>query len=116
MDKSRLILPISVLLGTAILGGAYYGVQATKQVSIEKQEATKNRQDQAEREKENARADLKLKQDNCEALSSGVKQKWNNALGVTYDDKLWKDCVVTYTDTETGEVRTSPLKFMQDVK
>jgi hypothetical protein len=41
-------------------------------------------------------------------------KKWNNVIGVTYDNDIWKDCVVTYTDPKTGEVKTSPLKSMQD--
>ena len=51
---------------------------------------------------ENERAELKLKQDECNALSSGIKQRWGNVVGVTYDGEFWKGCVVTYMDTKTG--------------
>ena len=37
-------------------------------------------------------------------------------MGVTYDNDFWKECVVTYTDTKTGEVETSPLRLMQTNK
>lgn len=38
MDKSKLILPITILLGCIILGGFYYASQLSKQKSIEKQQ------------------------------------------------------------------------------
>lgn len=38
MDKNKLILPISILLGCIILGGFYYASQLSKQQSIEKQQ------------------------------------------------------------------------------
>lgn len=66
-------------------------------------------QDQKNLELEN-----KIKE--CESLSSGVMKKWSNVMGVTYDDKLWEECVVTYTDAETRKVETSPLRFMQTNK
>jgi hypothetical protein len=38
MDKNKLILPISILLGCIILGGFYYTSESNKQASIEKQQ------------------------------------------------------------------------------
>ena len=43
-------------------------------------------------------------------------KKWNNVVGVTYDNEAWQECVVTYTDPDTGEIETSPLRFMKDTK
>ncbi|MDO8486208.1 MAG: hypothetical protein Q7S77_00715 [Candidatus Staskawiczbacteria bacterium] len=37
MDKHKLILPVSIILGCIILGGFYYASQLNKQSSIEKQ-------------------------------------------------------------------------------
>lgn len=39
MDKHKLILPISILLGCIILGGFYYASEASKRRAIEKQRA-----------------------------------------------------------------------------
>ena len=105
-DKlNKLTLPATILIASIILGGFYFASQVNKQQSIEKQQEAKN-----------ALENLKLKQDECNALSSGVKEKWNNVVGVAYDDDFWKECVVTYTDTETGEVKIWPLKFMKTKK
>lgn len=105
-DKlNKLTLPATILIASIILGGFYFASQVNKQQSIEKQQEAKN-----------ALENLKLKQDECNALSSGVKEKWNNVMGVTYDDDFWKECVVTYTDTKTGQVKISPLKFMETNK
>ncbi len=37
MNKNQLILPVSILLASLILGGFYYATQLSKQKSIEKQ-------------------------------------------------------------------------------
>jgi hypothetical protein len=51
MDKNKLILPVSILLGCIILGGFYYVSEVNKQKSIEKQQQielqAKTAQDQA---------------------------------------------------------------------
>lgn len=116
MDKNKLILSVSIVLGAIILGGFFYAIQVNKQQSIERQQELKLQDDRRQQEAENALEDLKLKQDECKTLAAGVMKKWNNVMGVTYDDKVWKDCVVTYTDPETGEIKTSPLRLMQATK
>lgn len=45
MDKHKLILPVSILLGCIILGGFIYASQINKQKSIEKQQAIKLQED-----------------------------------------------------------------------
>ncbi len=116
MDKHKLILPISILIGCIVLGGFIYASQVIKQQSIEKQQSIKLEDDKQQQDIDNARADLKLKQDECKALQAGVMEKWNNVMGVTYDNGFWKECVVTYTDTKTGEVNTAPLSTMKTNK
>ncbi len=106
---NKISLPATILIVGVILGGFYYMSQINKQNSIE-------RQQQLELEAERKKTEEQLKQKECESLSDGVKKRWNNVMGVTYDGGLWKECVVTYTDTETGEVEVSPLRFMQDVE
>lgn len=110
------MLPMIILVASTILGGFIYASQVNKQRSIELQQETKLQEDRRQQELVNAREELKLKQDECKTLSSGVMKKWNNVMGVTYDNDAWKECVVTYTDPKTGEVKTSPLRFMEDTK
>lgn len=105
MNKTNKLLPATIIIASLILGGFFYASQINKQESIERQQKA-----------ENALEDLKLKQDECKALSAGVMKKWNNVMGVTYDKSQWRECVVTYTDTKTGEVVTTPLRFMQEEK
>ncbi|HRY37073.1 MAG TPA: hypothetical protein P5230_04380 [Candidatus Magasanikbacteria bacterium] len=114
MDKQKLILPVSILFGFLILGTFIYISQVNKQNSIEKQQRVQLQEEKQQQDLKNTIEELKLKQENCKSLSSGVMKKWNNVMGVTYDNDFWKECVVTYTDTETGEVNTSPLSAMKD--
>jgi len=117
MDKlNKLYLPATIIVASLILGGFFYASQVNKQQSIERQQDIKLQEDRQQQDFKNTLDQLKLKQDECEALSTGVKKKWNNVVGVKYDDDLWKECVVIYTDTKTGEIETSPLRFMQDTK
>jgi len=116
-DKiNKLTLPATIIIASIILGGFFYASQVNKQQSIEKQQQIKLQDDRQQQEVKNALEDLKLKQDECKALSAGVMEKWNNVMGVVYDDDIWKECVVIYTDTETGEIETTPLRFMQTSK
>jgi nitrogen fixation-related uncharacterized protein len=116
MRNNKLTLPISILMGCIILGGFFYKIQIEKQASIERQQERQLQDDRLQKNINNALEELKLKQKECESLSAGVIKKWNNVMGVTYDNDVWKACVVTYTDTKTGEVETSPLEFMQNSK
>jgi len=103
--KSNLAISGAIVIGAISLAVAFYLVQVDKRESIERQQIT-----------ENKRAELATKQKECESLSSGVKDQWNNVVGVTYDSEFWEECVVTYTDTKTGEIQTSPLRLMKDAK
>jgi len=107
-------LPIAIVIAAVVLAVGLYAVQYNKQESIERQQQRDLREDRAQTTAENERAELMSKQDECRSLSSGVMKQWNNVIGVTYDDELWEECVVTYTDTETGEIETAPLRLMQD--
>jgi uncharacterized protein YaiL (DUF2058 family) len=125
MDKSKLILPISILLASLILGGFFYASQINKQQSIEKQQRLKLMQDlkieqekaeRIEREKQ-AEADEERAKENfsnnlkCQTLLKDLKQRWNNVAGIYYDE--WRNtCIVKYV--EEGEIKEAPLENMQD--
>lgn len=116
LDKNKLILPIAIVLGCLILGGVFYMIQVNKQKSIEKQQQAEQTAKNIQQAIDNKIQELLLKQKECESLSGGVMKKWNNVMGVTYDEKLWEECIVTYTNTKTGEVESSPLRLMQTNK
>lgn len=104
-----------LILGLIIAYSFYHALVIRPDIERERKDAEQAKEEIA-KELENKRAESKLKQEECESLSDGVRKRWSNAIGVTYDAELWQECVVTYTDTKTGEIKTSPLKFMQDVK
>lgn len=99
---NKLSLPVTILIVGIIMSGSIYASQLSKQKSIEKQQ-------QNDRQQQENKDDLKIKQSECNTLSNGVKEKWNNVIGVTYSE-LWKECVVTYIDEKMGGIiRTLPL-------
>ncbi|MFH1048549.1 MAG: hypothetical protein V1732_02705 [Patescibacteria group bacterium] len=73
MDKNKLVLPITILLASIILGGFYYVDYLNKQ--------------QAEVFSNNLR---------CQNLLKDLKQKWDNIFGIYYSKEL-NTCVVKYT-------------------
>ncbi len=117
MNKlNKLSLPTTIIISSLILGVFFYATEVNKQNSIERQQRIKLQDDKQQQEAKNALEDLKLKQDECRELSIGVMKKWNNIMGVTYDNEVWEECVVTYTNSETGEIETSPLSLMKTNK
>jgi hypothetical protein len=121
MDKHKLLLPISILLGCIVLGGFFFATQVIKQRSIEKQQQielrvkieadrVKAEQDAADKETQKATESFNnnLK---CQTLLKDLKQRWNNVVGIYYSD--WQNtCIVKYT--EKGETEESPIEYMQD--
>lgn len=116
MDKHKLILPVSIILGTLIMGGFWYLSQMNKQESIERQQWIEL-QAKAESEK------VKLEKDNadeifsnnlkCQTLLKDLKQRWNNVVGIYYSD--WQNtCIVKYTNK--GEIEEGPMEDMEDAK
>lgn len=95
--KEEISIPLAIIIGSFFIASSFYFIQIQKQKSIENQQEIKN------------------KREECESLSSGVRDQWGNVMGVTYDDTL-DECVVTYTDHETGEVKTSPLNSMSTIE
>lgn len=125
MDKNKLILSISILLAGLIVGGFIYASQINKQKSIERQQELKLmqdlriEQDRAERDKQEKQAEAdeaKTKENfsnnlKCQTLLKDLKQRWNNVVGIYYDE--WQNtCIVKYT--EKGEVKEGAIESMQD--
>lgn len=115
MDKHKLILPISILIASIILGGFFYASQLNKQESIERQQEIKlqNSKQIIETKAEQDRIDKNFSNNlKCQTLLKDLKQRWNNVVGIYYSE--WQNtCIVKYTDE--GEVEEAPIESMQDV-
>ena len=117
LKEKNILYPAAIVIGCIVLAVAFYLVQVDKRQSIERQQDIENQRAAEELQ----RSDLAAKERECESLASGLKSKWNNVIGVTYDADgvgFWggTGCVVTYTDAKTGEVKKSPLSSMQTIK
>ncbi len=94
MDKNKLVLPISILLGCLILGGFYYMSQVNKQQSIEKQQQidlqAKKEADQVKAEQDKLKAEQDKKEyiakrkTDCLAIYKTESDKWNNTTRWEY--------------------------------
>lgn len=114
MKNIKLTLPVTILLGCIILGGFFYVSQINKQKSIERQQILKQMEDRrmedakAEQEKAKETFSNNLK---CQTLLKDLKQRWNNVVGIYYDETL-NTCIVKYT--KKGETEEAPIENMQD--
>lgn len=114
MQKEKLILPVSILLASLVLGGFFYASQINKQESIERQQRIKISEDKRTQEAETKKEEEeKVFANNlkCQSLLKEIKQRWYNVVGIYYDSYL-NTCIVKYTDN--GEVEESPIEDMQD--
>ena len=90
MDRSKLVLPITILIASIILGGFYYASQVNKQKSIERQQQIKL---QENRRLEKARAEQKHKEyiakrkSECYDIEQRERKNYNNVDGSFYDEK-----------------------------
>ncbi len=102
MDKHKIILPISILLGCIILGGFFYAIQVNKQKSIERQQQIDLRAKQAElqvkAEQDKKEYIVKRKKD-CYDLETSERKKFNNTKSSAYDEEA-DTCIVTYAVTD----------------
>lgn len=105
MDKNKLVLAVSILLGCIILGGLIYATQVIKQRSIEKQQLIELRmkaaQDQVKAEQDKKEYVVKRKKD-CYDLETSERKKWNNVDGSYYDEQN-DVCVVRYVNEKWRE-------------
>jgi len=129
MDKNKLVLPISILLGCIILGGFLYAIQINKQQSIEKQQQiglqAKAKLDEAKAEADKAKVEKDKADDafannlKCQDLLTDLKKRWNNVVGIYYQEPTENvfgvtqgTCIVKYT--VNGEVEEGRVEDMQD--
>lgn len=89
----KVFVPLSIIIGSTIIGGFYYYAQINKQDSIE-------RQNQAEltSEKEKYAREFSASQKNsCLDIYKQESTKWNNTNGWRYDEDA-DDCYIQYKE------------------
>jgi nitrogen fixation-related uncharacterized protein len=100
MEKKKLILPVSIILGCVIIGGFIYASQANKQESIERQQLIKI---QADKEVEKTKSEMEQKKyiadrkTDCLNIYKTESDKWNNAKGWRYNETD-DECLIRYKD------------------
>ncbi len=113
MERDKLILPVSIVLSSILLGGIFYTVQIKKQESIEFQQKLKIVEDRgirlekADKDEREANFTNNLK---CQALLKDLRNRWNNVVGIYYDTTQ-NTCIVKYT--KNGKVEESDVEYMQ---
>ncbi len=90
-NNFKLSIPLAIILGCLILGGAFYMIQASKQKSIEKQQ-----QIELELKKEADKQDnITKRRSECLQIYKTESDKWNNTRSYEYvpEDDI---CYVSY--------------------
>jgi len=114
--KSKLILPISILSASIILGGFLYASQVNKQRSIERQQRIKlvaeKQEAEIKAEQENKEVETKAEQENkeyiakrkgeCYKLYEKESEKWNNEDSYSYNE-IKDVCTITYKNKDWKE-------------
>jgi len=105
-NKNKLIMPITILLASIILGGFYYASQINKQKSIERQQEIKIEEDKkAEDAKQQAVDQQQQKEyvakrrNDCLQVYKTENQKWNNVDSYEYKENN-DNCSVLYASQE----------------
>lgn len=85
MDKQKLLLPVTVLLGCIILGGVYYDVELNKQHSIERQQQLDLQQKQADQKAKDVSDKVKAEQEQAQAQQDQTnkdapRQRYNDCM------------------------------------
>jgi SAM-dependent MidA family methyltransferase len=99
---------VGIIVAVVLCGWLIYQSRINKQESIERQQQIELK---AKAEKENADRvfENNLK---CQDLLKDLKQRWNNVVGIYYDEFL-NTCIVKYT--KNGKVEEAPIENMQDI-
>ena len=117
MDKSKLVLAISILLGCIILGGFFYASQINKQQSIERQQQIDIREKQAELQAKIKADQTQADKDKADATFSNnlkcqtlLKGLGSNVVGIYYSE--WQNtCIVKFT--KNGETQEAPIENLE---
>ncbi|MCU0680140.1 MAG: hypothetical protein MUF50_02430 [Planctomycetes bacterium] len=124
MNKQRLILPISILLGCVILGGFIYASQTNKQQSIEKQQRLdldiKQKELQIKKESDQLKVEWDKKEyiakrkKECYDLYLQEKKNWNNVKDFSYSE-VRDVCLVKYLLDEPIKTKDECWKIIASI-
>lgn len=115
MDKNKLILPITILAASIILGGFFYAGQINmkrfiaQELKIKAQIDSQAEQARAEKEQTDKLFNNYIK---CQTLFVALKQKWNNMVDIYYNE-AGNNCIVKYTVND--ETEEAPFEEMRDI-
>jgi len=121
IDKSKLILSISILLTSIILGSFYYVSQVNKQQSIERQqrlEVEQQRLELQEKIKWSNREYIAKRKGECYDIYLKERKNWNNVKDFSYSE-VRDVCIIKYQSKEPakkGEECEKMLKSIAEIK
>ena len=106
MDKNKLVLPVTILLASIILGGFYYSGEINKQQSIERQQEIKLQEDRGVEEakaEQNKKEYIAKRKSECYDIYEKERDEYDNVVNGKYDEEK-SVCIITYsTDKYKGE-------------
>lgn len=122
MDKTnKLLLPVTILIASIILGGFFYASQVNKQRSIEKQLEIKLQEDgriEGAKAEQNKKEYITKRRNECYNIYLQEKKDWTNVSAFEYSE-LRDICIVRYKSSEpakTGEECEEMIKNIWDIK
>lgn len=121
--KNNIMLPVSILVGSCIIGAFLYFAQVKKQELEFRQKESELQQKESElQQKINEEEILREKEMEdkkfmnnlkCQDLLTDLKKRWSNIVGIYYSEER-NTCIVKYIDN--GEVEESPIEDMEDAR
>jgi len=118
MDKtSKLLLPVTIIIASIILGGFFYATQVNKQRSIEKQQQIKIQEDRRieEVKSEQTRKEYVVKRkDDCYKIYLQEKEIWNNVKDFYYSE-IRDICIVRYNSSEPAKNKEECKEIIKDI-
>lgn len=100
MDFNKLIIPVSIIIGSLVIGGFFYAIQVNKQESIEMQQRLELQSKQTQQTLEDERKQkeyLAERKSDCLDIYTTEDKKWNNIRGWRFDESN-ELCYIRYKD------------------
>jgi hypothetical protein len=108
--KSGLLRPVLVVVTVVIFSSVYFAVEYAKISAVEKSLEKSLQAQNIENSSKIESIGVLI----CNMQLGGLKQRWNNILGVRYDSET-NACIVKYSISE-GKEEESPIDQMTDTK
>lgn len=119
MDKiNKLLLPVTIIIASLILGGFFYVSQVNKQKSIERQQEVKLQND---RRTEEAKAEQEKKEyvakrrNECYSIYEKERDRWGNVSSVDYSE-LRDVCIIHYRSNQPARSEEECEKILNQIR